>query len=401
MMTNKCSISLLLLICVLYIIGQQNNAYVNAYSMDERVEVYHVRAPLTNTQQYGLLLNDVVVLHSGLHFHTVHSNEDYTVEYVSSPSLMTALFPLVIVNTQDIIWNAKGIVQTTQQFNTSYWSAAQLHVMTIDGYTLERYLCWTGYYNDTNPYYNPYQVVDSSTNTASLDSSISDDFTWASFRTLYNLGAQMTANITAGVDTPMRGRVSLFATTKAVLIDDPQEEATWDLLMTFFEKVTFMPNKTAVQLIQDASKLFNGVFYYYHTNQYWNMTLVQDRAQITFTQLATPMPSGDRYPSNVNYPQHCIDRYPQQHHSIGGGWIFIIILLSVVTAYIVGGLLVNITMRGKKCGLTALPNYDSWCRFGSMVSRACGSMSVYSGRGVGASDDGYNPLTVPSLDEEL
>jgi len=66
----------------------------------------------------------------------------------------------------------------------------------------------------------------------------------------------------------------------------------------------------------------------------------------------------------------CANDTPIAKKSLSGGAIFLIILLSVASAYLIGGFLFMRIQRGAR-GIDQIPNLDFWRRFGNLAADGC------------------------------
>ncbi|EFA79252.1 hypothetical protein PPL_07670 [Heterostelium album PN500] len=379
--------SFVVTILLLFILSSSSE--VGAFDYDEDIEVYYVEAPLLKAM-FGDLLENFKAFHSGVYFYATESKESFTLDYVASPSILGAVFPQVNETTQDIIWMSNGIVQFNTDFNQSYWSSGQQYIMTVNGETFAKYLCWAELYNQTNPFYNLFEVRDNVTLELYLSSSICNDFVWATFEALYNLGGEIPEATTT---PPSRDFITLYVTKEPYAITDPEDPATWDQLMSFYEKMQLQPNETAIQFVSSLVQAFSGNFYYYRSQVYYNLSLTA-REPLTYSPAA--LPSGPREPSVVKFAQGCKLPPPlKTHNGIGGGWIFIIVLFSCSTVYIAGGLIYNVQVKGEPLSANALPNYNAWMSLSGyvkdgglfIVSKVRGGSGVTPGGNYTSSDD--------------
>ncbi|GAM27917.1 hypothetical protein SAMD00019534_110930 [Acytostelium subglobosum LB1] len=337
----------------------------NAYNLNEHIEVFYVEAPLMKAQ-FGSLLGNLKAYHSGLYFYATESNENYTAQYVAYPQILNAIFPSVNQTDETISWGNLGIIEFDNEFNGTYWSTSQQYVMSITGAQFLSYICWMEGYNVTNYYYNLYDVRDYNTGELYMGSSTCDDFAWNSFTALYNLGGTFTL---APTSPPPRDFITLLVVQPPVIVNNINDPATWGQIMNFYEKMVFMPNETAVEIIQNLVNLFSGEFYYHYNNDYYNLTLIsqQNTVPLSILYKPAPLPSGPRDPNSVRLPSNCATPSSYKKPGIGGGWIFIIIVCSASVVYIVAGLIFNVKQRGMPLNAQAMPNHDGWVEFGNLI----------------------------------
>ncbi|EGG18409.1 hypothetical protein DFA_03903 [Cavenderia fasciculata] len=334
---------------------------LDAYLLEEEIEVYYVEAPLLKSQ-FGDLLANINAFHSGVLFYTLTTEEYYTVDFIAYPGILPTFFPTIYNDTAnnfiDIIWNSSGLVQFVPSYNQTYWTKSNL-TMTITGAIFEQYSCWVPYYNETYNYYNLFDVKDEQSNQLYIPSSICNDFVWQSFQTLYDLGGEVVTTV-----DPPRDFATLFVDAEPIFVEYPQEPDNWAQITNFYiNLVGLSHNQTADELLEHIITLFNGQFFLYIGGNYYNMSL---SAAPLFEYVPAALPSGERHSENVRYAINCLPSETSQDGGIGGGWIFIIILVCGATAYLLTGSLFNFLNNGKR-GTDCIPNKDSWSHFGELV----------------------------------
>ncbi|KAN0026721.1 hypothetical protein ACTFIV_007711 [Dictyostelium citrinum] len=339
---------------------------VNGFTDKDEILVLYLEAPLFFSK-FGTLLANVNAFHSGLGFYSLNSNETYQVDFVAVPGVLESILPNRIEN-GEIIWNTSGKVQFSDTIdNSGYWSSKR-EIMTINNEIFETFLCWAQNYNETLSYYELFDVLNRETNELLVKSVVCNDFVWAGFNALYNLGGKyINESVVASRDV-----VTLYTRES---IEYVQDGSTNIQVINFYEamlNISIPKNQTINGLIEELDQLFKGNFYLYVNGDYYNVTL--DSSPFSFAYSETPLPKGERDLSNITLLESC---YHYQHSSddinlngkngIGGGWIFIIILLSFTTVYLVGGILIN-KFKNNKSGLDLIPNKDSWSSLGGLIS---------------------------------
>ncbi|KAM9971242.1 hypothetical protein ACTFIW_011218 [Dictyostelium discoideum] len=359
---NKIIIFILFLISILQ--------SVRGFTDTDEIVVLYLEAPLFFSK-FGTLLANVNAFHSGLGFYSLNSNETYQVDFVAVPGVLESILPNKIEN-GEIIWNTSGKVQFSDSIdNTGYWSSEK-QIMTIDNEIFETFLCWAQNYNESLSYYQLFDVLNRDTNELLVKSVVCNDFVWAGFNALYNLGGKyINDSIIASRDI-----VTLYTRES---IEYVQDGSTNIEVISFYEamlNISIPKNQTINGLIQELDELFKGNFYLYVNGDYYNVTL--DSSPFSFAYSESPLPIGERDLSNITLLESCHFQHSSDNdiilnnkNGIGGGWIFIIILLSFTTVYLVGGVLIN-KFKNEKSGLDLIPNKDSWSSLGGLISDGFG-----------------------------
>eukprot|EP01132_Coremiostelium_polycephalum_P009617 gene9617-11784_t len=323
----------------------------NAYNLDETILVRYLEAPLLS----NMILGQLNAFHSGLGFQTLTTNEEYTVDFIARPSIITSIFPENVSDT-DIIWDTWGTVRVLNYINDTYWSSRP-KVMQITGEQFQQFLCWVPLYNETYPYYSLFDIRDNRTQELFTKSVTCNDFVWASFSTLYDLGAKI-----INQTLTKRDYVTLFVTEEPIRVYNPRDPANWNSLNTFYKNMIFQSNETASELIDHLIQMFSGEFFLYINGSYYNLTLAYTMP-ILAEYRQTNLPDGIRNPSGVQFKGGCLPR-PKQ--SIGGGWIFFIIVVTTSTLYLVCGVIIN-KITGET-GTNLIPNKQFWIHFGGLIA---------------------------------
>ncbi|KAM9979404.1 hypothetical protein ACTFIY_008663 [Dictyostelium cf. discoideum] len=359
---NKIIIFILFLISILQI--------VRGFTDTDEIVVLYLEAPLFFSK-FGTLLANVNAFHSGLGFYSLNSNETYQVDFVAVPGVLESILPNRIEN-GEIIWNTSGKVQFSDSIdNTGYWSSEK-EIMTINNEIFETFLCWAQNYNESLSYYQLFDVLNRNTDELLVKSVVCNDFVWAGFNSLYNLGGKyINDSIIASRDI-----VTLYTRES---IEYVQDGSTNIEVISFYEamlNISIPKNQTINGLIEELDELFKGNFYLYVNGDYYNVTL--DSSPFSFAYSETPLPIGERDLSNITLLESCHFQHSSENdiilnnkNGIGGGWIFIIILLSFTTVYLVGGILIN-KFKNEKSGSDLIPNKDSWSSLGGLISDGFG-----------------------------
>ncbi|KAN0039780.1 hypothetical protein ACTA71_007016 [Dictyostelium dimigraforme] len=377
---NKIIIFILFLIPILQ--------FVNGFSDNDDIVVLYLEAPLF-FQKFGTLLADINAFHSGLGFYSLNSNETFQVDFVAVPGVLESILPNRIEN-GEIIWNTSGKVQFSDTIdNSGYWSSMK-EIMIINNQIFETFLCWAQNYNETLSYYQLFDVLNRDTDELLVKSVVCNDFVWAGFNSLYNLGGNyINQSIVASRDI-----VTLYTRQS---IEYVQDGSTNPEIIAFYEamlKISLPSNQTINSLIQEISELFKGNFYLYVNGDYYNVTL--DSSPFSFAYSETPLPKGERDLSNITLLEACYHDQSSSNdikngkNGIGGGWIFIIILVSFTTVYMVGGILIN-KFKNNKSGLDLIPNKDSWSGLGNLISDGIGFIKSKA-TGSTSGENGYSRL---------
>ncbi|KAF2071101.1 hypothetical protein CYY_007587 [Polysphondylium violaceum] len=340
------------------------NGICNCFEYTDTFQVYYLEAPLMYAK-YGDLLSHINAFHSGVGFRSIYNaSEQFTVDFTAQPSIISSLFPASIVNESlrtEINWDSYATVSIQTLINDTYWSSQQ-HIMNCTGEQLAQYLCWSPTFNNTK--YNLFDVRDAESNQVYLPSRICNDFAWSSFDALFNLGATVVSNL-----KPSRDYITLYVTQEPVKIEY-EDEATWNEITKFYidlEKLKEM-NESMTSLVKTMDHLFNGTFFLYVDDSYYNLSLAVFKTPISFTYTPTPLPSGTPDKSSVGYNSSCYSPLnPNKPSSISGGWIFIIILSCGVSTYLILGVIVNKFLL-KQSGLDLIPNRSFWSGFGVNIS---------------------------------
>ncbi|KAM9996916.1 hypothetical protein ACTFIZ_001857 [Dictyostelium cf. discoideum] len=359
---NKIIIFILFLISILQ--------SVNGFTDSDEIVVLYLEAPLFFSK-FGTLLANVNAFHSGLGFYSLNSDETYQVDFVAVPGVLESILPNKIEN-GEIIWNTSGKVQFSNSIdNSGYWSSEK-EIMTINNEIFETFLCWAQNYNESLSYYQLFDVLNRDTDELLVKSVVCNDFVWAGFNALYNLGGKyINESIIASRDI-----VTLYTRES---IEYVQDGSTNIEVISFYEamlNISIPKNQTINGLIEELDELFKGNFYLYVNGDYYNVTL--DSSPFSFAYSETPLPIGERDLSNITLLESCHFQQSSENNiilnnknGIGGGWIFIIILLSFTTVYLVGGILIN-KFKNEKSGLDLIPNKDSWSSLGGLISDGFG-----------------------------
>ncbi|KAK5574654.1 hypothetical protein RB653_009907 [Dictyostelium firmibasis] len=346
---------------------------VNGFTDNDEIVVLYLEAPLFFSK-FGTLLANVNAFHSGLGFYSLNSDETYQVDFVAVPGVLESILPNRIEN-GEIIWNTMGKVQFNDTIDKSgYWSSEK-KIMTINNEIFETFLCWAQNYNESLSYYELFDVLNRDTKELEVKSVVCNDFVWAGFNALYNLGGTyINESVIASRDV-----VTLYTRQHIEYIEDGSTNAEVVQFYRAMLNVSITKNQTINGLINELDQLFQGNFYLYVNGDYYNVTL--DKTPFTFNYSVTPLPKGERDLSNVTFLEGCYHSPNNENssgnnnnigkHFIGGGWVFIIILVSFVTVYMVGGVLIN-KFKNDKSGLDLIPNKDSWSNLGGLISDGFG-----------------------------
>ncbi|KYR02080.1 hypothetical protein DLAC_00881 [Tieghemostelium lacteum] len=357
--------SVLVIVVVLF----SSSFTVNSYDLDESIDVYYLIAPLMKSK-YGYLLANFNAFHAGLGFITKSTNEEYTVDFIAYPTITASIFPQIVNNTDsaastsaeeplpDLVWNTIGMVQYQEQIDGTYWTSRE-KMYTITGQQFKEYLCWLPIYNQSFPYYNLFDVQDTDTGDIFIPSSTCYDFVWSSFTALYALGGQLLTST-----PPNRDYVTLMVTTEPNIVDHPMEPDHWKQITQFYSAIAYNPNESFQNYIGNLTILLNGTFFLHIDGKYYNLTMAPlNPWNVSYSP--QPLPYGTADPSILNMPSTCFPTPPKKS-SIGGGWIFIIILLCGSTTYLLIGVLVN-KFLFKQHGIDLIPNRKVWLSFGSLI----------------------------------
>ncbi|KAK5582024.1 hypothetical protein RB653_003606 [Dictyostelium firmibasis] len=356
---------------------------------------------------YGNLFEKINAYHSGVALYNLNGGPNISLDYFAGPTLVNALIPENITKDSqgnyDLTWDTYGLVEVTNYINETYWSKRELVMYGFTGLQVKQFLSWVPVYNQTHPIYNLFSIasdgtsskvnnffktilnnnlVSSSSSSSSSDidgsnenqiiyqnSSTCDDFVWASFNAIYQLGGTL-----VGMQSnPPKDQITLLTTGEPTIVD--YNNATQrDQLASFYIHLMDLANhknESALQIFEELIGLFNGTFYCYINEVYYEMYLSKS-TPISFTYQPTPMPSGQRDSNSIKTLDNCYSKSSNPEKSFLDRFskvqlIFIFIAIglgTVIILYLSIGLIVN-KARGKS-GTNLIPNKKLWI---SIVSK--------------------------------
>ncbi|EGC38202.1 hypothetical protein DICPUDRAFT_91465 [Dictyostelium purpureum] len=174
----------------------------------------------------------------------------------------------------------------------------------VTGLQVKQYLSWLPIYNITHPVYTFFKVDNPNTNYHYQNSSICDDFVWASFNTFYQLGGSL-----IGVQSnPDRDEVRLFTDDPPMLVDQNNSTQMNEIAKFYLkmEQIANIKNETLEDMIINILNVFQDTFYIYNDGQYFKMLLDQSKP-LDFSYKPSPMPSGPQNPSSIETLSNCYD----------------------------------------------------------------------------------------------
>ncbi|KAN0032661.1 hypothetical protein ACTFIV_006569 [Dictyostelium citrinum] len=362
--------------------------FANSIRDDDQYEVYYVQAPLMYAI-YGDLFEKINAYHSGVGFYNLNGGPNISLDYFAGPTLENALIPENI--TQDsqgnynLTWNTYGLIEVTNYINETYWSKRELVMYGLTGLQIKQYLSWAPIYNQTHPVYNLFSIASGSGDNGYLEtiihnlglgsedsivyqnSSTCDDFVWASFNTIYQLGG----NLVGMQSNPPKDQITLFTTGEPTIVDY-NNVTQRNQLASFYINLMSIANKneSALQIFEELISLFNGTFYCYIDGVYYEMYLSKP-TPISFTYQPSPMPTGERDPNSIKTLDNCYSKSSNGKQSFFNRFskvqiIFIFIAIGlgvVIVLYLSIGVIIN-KSRGKS-GVNLIPNKKLWTSIGS------------------------------------
>ncbi|EGC30316.1 hypothetical protein DICPUDRAFT_157966 [Dictyostelium purpureum] len=344
-------------IFLIYLLG------VDSFQPNEEIKVIYLEAPLFYSK-YGALLANISAFHSGLGFISETTDEQYTIDFVAYPGVLESVLPKgVIFDT--IMWDTGGKVQVKDYINGSnYWVQSQ-EIMTIDGDIFETFVCWANNYNKTYTWYQLFDVIDSLTNETEISSRICNDFVWEGVNALYNLGGNY-INETDIISN--RDFITIYSIGPPNLIQDGGNNKEVIDFYSAMLNISHISNQTVAGLVDELDTLFNGHYYLYYNDMYYNITLASSPVSFTYDEAA--FASGERSKDNIQLIGNCYNiphNLTPSNKKLGGGWVFLIVLICFSTTYFIGGALIN-RFYNQKSGLDIIPNRDSWSKLGGLIS---------------------------------
>ncbi|KAM9953881.1 hypothetical protein ACTFIR_008986 [Dictyostelium discoideum] len=380
--------------------------FTNSIRDDDQYELYYVQAPLMYAI-YGDLFEKINAYHSGVGFYNLNGGPNISLDYFAGPTLEDALIPQNITKDSqgnyNLTWNTYGLIEVTNYINETYWSKRELIMYGLTGLQVKQYLSWAPIYNQTHPVYNLFSIASADASGSGGDngyletilhnlgiggggggsgsgsenliiyqnSSTCDDFVWASFNTIYQLGGTL-----VGMQSnPPKDQITLFTTDEPTIVDY-NNVTQRNQLASFYINLMGIANKneSAIQIFQELISLFNGTFYCYIDGVYYELHLSKP-TPISFTYQPSPMPTGQRDPNSIETLNNCYSKSSIDNQSFFNRFskiqiIFISIAIGfgvVIILYISIGIIVN-KSRGKS-GTNLIPNKKLWTSIGSKFKR--------------------------------
>eukprot|EP01133_Synstelium_polycarpum_P001182 gene1182-1359_t len=319
-----CSISLLLL-------SNTSHSGVDAFELDDTIEVFYVEAPLMEAE-YGNQLAIFNMFHAALLFKSTTTNETVIAEYDAAPSVASTIIPNIdnSTGTPQIVWYTEGIT-VIKGYNATYWSGRSF-MMLITGDIYQKFICWVPAYNAT-----------------------------------HHLGGYL-ADVIA-----RRDFMTLYVTEPPTLITNPEDPIVNAELVAFYSSWHFAKNETFEQILDQIKVISMGNFYFYYEHQYYNLSLAQNAVPmlgpLNFTYRYDPVPAGIPDPSSVIFSSDsCM---PKKHYEnqictfglLGCAGSISILVCFLIFGYIVVGVLYNVS-NGRK-GWDLVPTKFIWVGIGN------------------------------------